>query len=92
MNEILLAIIAILGSTSAWQYYEKRQAEKKEDRDWIKSNYESRLVKLEEALASSHIEKTRLREQVLELTRELSKLQVKVHFLEAERDKLLNNS
>lgn len=82
MQEILLAIIAVLGSTSAWQYYEKRRMEKKEESNWVKMDCAKRIEKLEELLEDARSEKERLRTHVLELTGLVNQLKVKIEFLE----------
>lgn len=84
MNEILLAIIAILGSTSAWQYYERRSIEKREHENWIKMDCSKRIEKLEFLLNESSKEKDDLRKTILELTKQVSELRVKIEYLEKE--------
>jgi predicted nuclease with TOPRIM domain len=84
MNEILLAIIAILGSTSAWQYYERRSVEKKEHENWVKMDCSKRIEKLELLLSESSKEKEELRKTILELTAQVSELRVKIEYLEKE--------
>jgi predicted RNase H-like nuclease (RuvC/YqgF family) len=84
MNDILLAIIAVLGSTSAWQYYESKRKEKKEADSWIRVDCTQRIEKLEALLEASRAENIGLREEILKLTASLNQLKVKVEYLEKE--------
>lgn len=91
MNEILLAIIAVLGSTSAWQYYEKRSLEKREQDAWIKMDCSKRIEKLEFLLNESSKEKDQLRKTILELSKQVAELRVKIEYLEKESTTIQKN-
>jgi peptidoglycan hydrolase CwlO-like protein len=77
-----------MGGASAFRYYEKRAQKKEKDDDFIKHDCKDRISKLEALLESASKEKDDLRNMVLELTREVAALGVKVEFLTKENDKL----
>lgn len=85
---VLITAITILGSTTAWRYYEKRAINKERDDDFIKHDCKDRISKLEALLASSSREKDDLRQMVLDLTKEVAALTVKVEFLTKENEDL----
>lgn len=85
---VLITAITILGSTTAWRYYEKRALNKERDDDFIKHDCKDRISKLEALLASSSREKDDLRQMVLDLTKEVAALTVKVEFLTKENEGL----
>ncbi len=85
---VLITAITILGSTTAWRYYEKRALNKERDDDFIKNDCKDRISKLEALLASSSREKDDLRQMVLDLTKEVAALTVKVEFLTKENEEL----
>ena len=85
---VLITAITILGSTTAWRYYEKRAINKERDDDFIKHDCKDRISKLEALLTSSSREKDELRQMVLDLTKEVAALTVKVEFLTRENEEL----
>ncbi len=85
---VLITAITILGSTTAWRYYEKRALNKERDDDFIKHDCKDRISKLEALLVESSREKDDLRKMVLDLTREVAALSVKVEFLTKENEEL----
>ncbi len=85
---VLITAITILGSTTAWRYYEKRALNKERDDDFIKHDCKDRISKLEALLAASSREKDDLRQMVLDLTKEVAALTVKVEFLTKENEEL----
>lgn len=87
---VLITMITVLGSTSAWKYYEKRAEEKKDDDNFIKQDCRDRISKLEALLAESALEKDKLRQTILELTEKVSALTVKVEFLQSEKSDLVS--
>lgn len=87
---VLITMITVLGSTSAWKYYEKRAEEKKDDDNFIKQDCRDRIIKLEALLAESAKEKDLLRQTILELTEKVSALTVKVEFLQSEKSDLVS--
>lgn len=86
---VLVTIITVLGSTSAWKYYEKRAESKKDDDNFIKQDCRDRIAKLEALLQESADEKERLRSTILDLTEKVAALTVKVEFLQKENSELV---
>jgi len=78
---VLITAITVLGGTGAWRYYEKRALNKERDDEFIRHDCKDRISKLEALLESASKEKDELRGMVLELTREVAALGVKVEFL-----------
>jgi hypothetical protein len=86
---VLVTIVTVLGSTSAWKFYEKRAEAKKDDDNFIKQDCRDRISKLEALLQESSEEKERLRTTILELTEKVAALTVKVEFLQKENSELV---
>ena len=87
---VLVTIVTVLGSTSAWKYYEKRAESKKDDDNFIKQDCRDRISKLEALLVESSNEKDKMRETILGLTEKVSALSVKVEFLQKENVELIS--
>jgi len=85
---VLLTAITVLGSTSAFRYYEKRALHKERDDDFIRHDCKDRISKLEALLEASAREKDDLRSLILKLTSEVAELRTKVEFLSNENTKL----
>jgi peptidoglycan hydrolase CwlO-like protein len=85
---VLITAITVLGGTGAWRYYEKRALNKERDDDFVRHDCKDRISKLEALLEAAAKEKDDLRSMVLELTKEVAALGVKVEFLTKENDKL----
>ena len=85
---VLITAITVLGSASAWRFYEKRAMRKERSEDYMKDECRERIAKLEILLEKSSIEKDEMREKILELTREVAQLRVKVEFLEDKNRQL----
>jgi hypothetical protein len=88
LYSVLITAITVLGGTGAWRYYEKRALNKERDDDFVRHDCKDRISKLEGLLEAAAREKDDLRGMVLELTREVAALGVKVEFLTRENDKL----
>ena len=86
---VIITLITVLGSAGAWRYYEKRAQEKKEEDDYIKDDCARRIDRLEALLEKSSKEKDDLREKILELTKDVAELSIKVKYLEMENRRLL---
>jgi len=84
---VLITAITVLGGTSAFRYYEKRAMRKERDEEFIRHDCKDRIAKLEALLEASSREKDELRSMVLELTKEVAALRVKVEFFENNRSK-----
>ena len=85
---LIISIVTVLGSAGAFRYYEKRQMHKERDEDFIRHDCKDRISKLEGLLEAASREKDELRMMVLNLTKEVAALSVKVEFLTKENDKL----
>ena len=88
MYSVLITAITVLGGTGAWRYYEKRALNKERDEEFIRHDCKDRISKLEGLLEAAGKEKDELRMMVLELTKEVAALGVKVEYLTKENDKL----
>ena len=88
MYSVLITAITVLGGASAFRYYEKRAQKKEKDDEFIKHDCKDRIAKLEALLSESSKEKDEMRTMILDLTREVAALTVKVEFLTKENDKL----
>ena len=85
---VVITAITVLGGTTAFRFYEKRAMRKERDEEFIRHDCKDRITKLETLLQESSKEKDELRSMVLELTKEVAALGVKVEFLTKENDKL----
>ena len=86
---VIITLITVLGSAGAWRYYEKRAQDKKDEEDYIKDDCARRIDRLEALLEKSSKEKDDLREKILELTKDVAELTIKVKYLEMENRRLL---
>jgi len=84
---VLITAITVLGGTSAFRYYEKRAMRKERDEEFIRHDCKDRIAKLETLLENASKEKDELRSMVLELTKEVASLRVKVEFFETNRSR-----
>lgn len=85
---VVITAITVLGSASAWRFYEKRAMRKERSEDYMKDECRERIAKLEVLLERSAAEKDEMRTKILELTREVAELRVKVEFLEDKNKEL----
>ena len=85
---VLITALTVLGGTGAWRYYEKRALSKERDDDFIRHDCKVRISKLEALLEAASKEKDDLRMMILDLTKQVAALGVKVEFLTKENDKL----
>ena len=85
---VLITAVTILGGGGAWRYYERRAMHKEKDEEFIRHDCKDRISKLEALLQQSATEKDELRTMVLNLTREVAALTVKVEFLNKENGDL----
>ena len=88
LYSVMITALTVLGGASAWRYYERRSLHKERDEDFIRHDCKDRISKLEGLLEAAGKEKDDMREMILDLTRELAALSVKVEFLTRENDKL----
>jgi septal ring factor EnvC (AmiA/AmiB activator) len=85
---VLMTAITVLGSAAAFRFYEKKSMHRERDEDFIRHDCKDRIAKLEALLVTSAKEKDDLRAMVLNLTKEVAALTVKVEFLTSENAKL----
>lgn len=90
MWTVLITSISVLGSASAWRYWEKRAMKKEKDEDFMKNECRDRIIKLEALLSDSSKEKDEMRQLILQLTEKVAALTVKVEFLQKENTDLHN--
>lgn len=87
---VLITVITVLGSASAWRFYEKRAMRKERDDEFIRHDCRDRIAKLEALLQESAKEKDQMRTTILNLTENVAKLTIKVEFLQKENSDLLS--
>ena len=88
---VLITAITVLGSTSAWRFYERRSDQKKDEDNFIKQDCRERITKLEALLLRSSEEKDEMRQTILLLTEQVAKLTVKVEYLEGEKPQVIRS-
>jgi peptidoglycan hydrolase CwlO-like protein len=86
---VVVTIVTVLGSASAWRYYEKRAIRKEKDDEFVRHDCRDRISKLEALLEESSKEKDEMRKTILVLTEKVSALTVKVEFLQKENNSFL---
>ena len=69
---VIITAITVLGSATAFRFYEKKSMRKERDEEFIRHDCKDRISKLEALLIESAREKDELRKMVLELTREVA--------------------
>ena len=89
---VIITLITVLGSTSAWKYYEKRAEVKRDDDNFVKQDCRERITKLEALLLRSSEEKDEMRQTILLLTEQVAKLTVKVEYLEEDKTQLVKTT
>jgi hypothetical protein len=85
---VLITVVTVLGSASAWRFYEKRAMRKERDDEFIRHDCKDRISKLEVLLENSSREKDEMRATILKLTEQVSALAVKVEYLQKENSEL----
>jgi hypothetical protein len=89
---VIITALTLLGSASAWRYYEKRAISKEKSENFMKDECRERIAKLEVLLEKSSEEKDEMRKQILILTALVAELKVKVEFLDRENNELSNDN
>jgi len=79
---VIITAITVLGSATAFRFYERKSMRKERDDEFIRHDCKDRIAKLEALLVESSREKDELRKMVLDLTREVAALRTKVEFFE----------
>ena len=97
LTTLLATIFTVLFSAGAWKFYESRLKLKnrdiqneKNEQNMYRDDLRDRVKRLEKLLTESSLEKDQMRDLILNLTREVSELRVKVTFLEKENERLKN--
>ena len=85
---VLGTAVTVLGGASAWRFYEKRAERREKDDDFVRKDCRERISKLEALLAQAGKEKDEMRVMILDLTKQVAALTVKVEFLTKENDEL----
>lgn len=85
---VIMTAITVLGGTAAWRFYEKRADRKEKDEEFIRHDCRDRIAKLEALLTESSKEKDEMRYLILQLTKEVAELRVKVQYLTDENEAL----
>lgn len=92
---IIITLLTVLTSTAAWKFYERKlnlKAKKEEnntlDGRLFRDDLRERIVKLETLLVESSKEKDKMRENIVVLTAQVSKLEVEVEFLRKDNETL----
>jgi len=88
LYSVLITAITVLGGTGAWRYYEKRALNKERDDEFIRHDCKDRISKLEGLLEAAGREKDEMRNMILDLTKQVAALTVKVEYLTRENDEL----
>jgi len=78
---VLITVVTVLGSATAFRFYEKRSMRKERDEDFIRHDCKDRISKLEALLAQSSKEKDEMRAQILELVAEVAALRTEIKYL-----------
>ena len=86
---VLITVVTVLGSASAWRFYEKRAMRKERDEEFIRHDCKDRIAKLEVLLENSSKEKDDMRATILKLTEQVAALAVKVEYLQKENSELM---
>lgn len=89
---VLITAVTVLGGTGAWRFYERRANRKERDDEFIRHDCKDRIAKLEALLEAAGKEKDTLRMMILDLTKHVAELSVKVEFLTKENEKLAKTS
>ena len=85
---VIVTAVTVLGSSSAWRFYEKRAQRKEKDEGYLRDECRERIAKLEALLIESSKEKDEMRKTILRLTEQVAALAVKVEFLQKENFEL----
>ena len=88
---VLITVVTVLGSASAWRFYEKRAMRKERDEEFIRHDCKDRIAKLEALLENSSREKDEMRSTILKLTEQVAALAVKVEYLQKENSDLIKS-
>jgi phage shock protein A len=82
---VFITAITVLGSATAFRYYEKKSDKKREDELQYRYDCRDRITKLEALLEESSREKENMRKLILELSTKVAELTTKIEFLEKQK-------
>jgi hypothetical protein len=85
---VIITALTVATGASAFRYYEKRAQKRERDDEFIRHDCKDRIAKLEALLAQSSKEKDEMRGMILDLTKQVAALSVKVEFLTRENEEL----
>ena len=85
---VLITAVTVLGGTGAFRQHEDRREKPQQDDEFIRHDCKDRISKLEALLEAAGKEKDDLRLMILDLTKQVAALSVKVEYLTKENDKL----
>ena len=85
---VIITALTVATGASAFRYYEKRAQKRERDDEFIRHDCKDRIAKLEELLAQSSKEKDEMIGMILDLTKQVAALSVKVEFLTRENEEL----
>ena len=99
LESVLTILVAGLTSTNAWQYYQKKiqlevelQQEQKKEKRLYQDKLADEVAELKNKLSKIYIQReTELRdmnEKILELSKAVARMNVKIEFLETENNSL----
>jgi len=97
INDWLVPLIGVLGTTGVWQYLQFRQKNKLETEKYrwetstdtmYRDDLKKRVIKLEGLLEQSSQEKDEMRLRIEELIAEVNSLRVEVEYLKRENQRL----
>jgi len=85
---VIITALTVATGASAFRYYEKRAQKRERDDEFIRHDCKDRIAKLEALLAQSSKEKDEMRGMILDLTKQVTALTVKVEYLTKENEEL----
>lgn len=90
---VIITLITVLGSASAWKFYDTRlnklneqRKEERIDENLYREDLRARINNLEQLLIESAKEKSKMIDTIINLTRQVATLETKVKYLEKEND------
>lgn len=95
LTTVIVTVLTVLTSSAAWKFWEKRAEKRERDKEKLqkdanlyRDDLKERIVKLETLLSEAAKEKDEMRHTIIELTAQVSKLQVEVEFMRKENEML----
>ena len=95
ITTVIVTVLTVLTSSAAWKFWERRAEKRERDKQQIRKDatlyrddLKERIVKLETLLTEAGKDKDEMRHTIIELTSQVSKLQVEVEFMRKENELL----